>query len=137
MLGFVRRTCRKNFNLDIAKMLYRSLVRSHLEFASVVRSPYQEKYVNQVESVQKQTIIYLNGDFINRAENGYVLSPYLDRCRELELTTLVRRRINASVLFMHKTISGRYVSPEIRNRLDLNSGIRTLRNPEFIKLKMY
>lgn len=90
-----------------------------------------------MESVQKQTVIYLRKDYLNREENGYVLSPYIDRCNELELTTLIRRRINSTALFLHKILSGRYVSPVIRQRLDLNPGIRTLRNPEFIKLKHY
>lgn len=136
-LSFVKRTCRNKFSLDSAKLLYCSLVRSNLEFASVVWQPYYKIHRSQVESVQKQAVIYLLGDYMNRAENDFVLAPYVERCAELELKSLIRRRVNASVLFLHKIISGRYNDPAIRGNLDLNLGIRTIRNPEFIRLKNY
>lgn len=35
-LGFVKRECYKALNMDNAKLLYGSLVRSHLEYANVI-----------------------------------------------------------------------------------------------------
>lgn len=125
------------FDTDITKILYMTLVRSNLEFASSIWSPYHVTHKLTIESVQKQIVIYLNGDHLNRGENGsYSLAPYTERCTKFELTTLVRRRINASVLFIHGLISGKIDAPHLRSQMTLNQGIRTLRNPEFIRIKL-
>lgn len=134
MLAFVKRESFKSFNVDTAKLLYGSLVRSNLEFASSIWLPYHESNVMSIESVQKQAVLFLHGDNINRSENNYVLAPYQERCNDLKLCTLRRRHINASVLLLHKIISGRIHCPGIRNQLHLFQGVRSLRNPEFIKI---
>lgn len=137
MLSFVKRTCRRKFNLETAKLLYYSLVRSNVEFASIIWSPHCADGINFIEGVQRQSVIYLNGDYLNRKENDYVLAPYVDRCQELEMVTLTRRRINDSIIFIHKIISGRYDATNIKEHLELNTGRRTLRNPEFIRIKAF
>lgn len=135
MLAFVKRESFKTFNTDTAKTLYGSLVRSHLEFASSIWLPNCQTHIDLIERTQKQAVIFLHQDNINRAENNYVLAPYNERCADLKLVSLQRRRINASVLFLHKIISGRVKCPDIRNTLNINSGQRTLRNPEFIRIR--
>lgn len=136
-LSFVRRVCRSNMDEEVSKLLYSSLVRSNLEFACSIWSPTGTTHRNEVESVQKQAVIFLNKDYIQRDENNYQLTPYIDRCMKFDLKTLVRRRIEATVLFMHKIISGRFKSTILRESLSINEGTRTLRNPEFIKIKFY
>ena len=69
MLSFVKRTCRRKFDIDSAKLLFGSLVRSNLEFASTVWLPHHNNHKIAVESVQKQAVIYLNGDYLKREEN--------------------------------------------------------------------
>lgn len=114
-----------------------SLVRSNVEFASSIWSPHHNIHKTTIESIQKQIVIYLNGDHINRGENGdYALTPYTDRLAKFDVTTLVRRRINASILFIHGIISGKINAPCLREQIILNSGVRTLRNPEFIRIKL-
>lgn len=135
MLAFVRRTCRANFSDKIAKLLYNSLVRSNLLFASVIWSPYQVVRRNTIESVQKQAVIFLNRDYINRQENNYVLAPYKERCAKFDLESLVRCRVNAAAIFIHKVIMGKYISLTLRNEMNINRGTRSLRNPEFIRIK--
>ena len=99
-LGFVRRQCRVNFNPEIAKMLFTSLVRSHLEFANVVWNPHTDCQIKSIESVQKQATIFIRRDYIGRAERDYVLDLYI------ELSSLIRRRINTAVMFIRKIVSG-------------------------------
>lgn len=123
------------FEKDIIKILYFALVRSNLEFASVIWSPHYTTHKKFVESTQKQIVMLLNGDFQKRAENNYVLPPYTERCASLDIQSLVRRRVNAPVLFIHSIISGKYNAPALQDRLDLNRGVRSLRNPEFIRIK--
>lgn len=133
-LYFVKRVCSRKFDLDTAKLLYFALVRSNLDFASIIWSPHDQLHINFIESIQRQAVIFLHRDYIDRKENDYVLTPYSDRCKELQINTLLRRRINTSILFIHKIIMGRYKAPDIRNELSLNTGVRTFRNPEFIRI---
>lgn len=51
MLGYIRR----NFNLSsssVKLLLYKSLVRSKLEYAASIWDPYQETLIYQLESIQ-------------------------------------------------------------------------------------
>ena len=82
-------------------------------------------------------MIFYNGDHLQREQNNYVLRPYVERCNEADIQTLIRRRVNASALFIHNLISGRVIAPNLRNKMTLNPGTRCFRNPEFIKTKFY
>lgn len=133
-LAFVKR--QSHFlDKDVTMILYAALTRSILDFATPIWSPQHLVHKKEIESIQKQMLIFFNGDHLNRSENNYVLRPYTDRCSEANIQTLCRRRINASVMFIHGLISGKLVDPNLRNRITLNSGVRTIRNPEFIRLK--
>lgn len=136
-LAFVRRQCRNKLDKETMILLYNALVRSNLEFASSIWLPHSASQTTTIESVQKQAVIFIRGDYLNRSENNYVLLPYEIRCEMLGMTTLGRRRLNAAVIFIHKILSGRTISPTLRNELIINSGVRSLRRPEFIRLKNY
>lgn len=123
------------FDTDIVKLLYTALVRSNLEFACSIWSPFHDVHKSTLESIQKQMVIWLKGDHMNRDANNYRLDPYVNRCKEVGFVTLARRRVNAAALFIHAIISGRFNSPSLRSQMDLYDGVRTLRNPEFIRLK--
>lgn len=60
-LQFVKRQS-FNFEKDIIKILYFALVRSNLEFASVIWSPHYVTHKKCVERTQKQLVMLLNGD---------------------------------------------------------------------------
>lgn len=109
MWAFVKRECYKSFNTDIAKILYGSLVRSHMEFASVIWNPSEITHRKSMESIQKDAVIYLHGDNVNRQENNYVLPPYDGRRAELKLESLARRRVNASALFIKKLFRVKWI----------------------------
>lgn len=81
--------------------------------------------------------MFLNGDLIHRSDNNYVLAPYTDRCMKYDLDSLVRRRINAIVLFVHAIIQRKINSNCLRSQINIYDGIRSLRNPEFIRVKSY
>lgn len=122
------------FGNGTIKIIYQLLVRSILEFAAPIWSPEYLIHKNAFESVQKQMVLFLLGDDKRHLTKSYVLSPYTERCEQLGLTTLVRRRINATVLFMHALISNKYLSPHLRSMLTLNSSTRVLRNSNFISI---
>lgn len=135
-LNFARRQA-QFFDKDILKLLFMLLVRSNLEFACSIWSPYLPTHKGSIESVQKQMVILLNGDDKKIREGIFDLGPYNDRCESVGLCSLARRRANAMILFIHAIIIGRFKSPALRSQLSLNTGVRSLRNPEFIRFKTY
>lgn len=54
MLGFIFRVTYKFTNVKCLKLLYTSLVRSHLEFQTQTWTPYQSTYKHKLERVQKK-----------------------------------------------------------------------------------
>ena len=136
MLSFVKRQCYGRFNVDTAKMLYNSVVRSHLEFACSVWLPHHDVHIQALESVQRQFVLYANHDRLVESNDGnYRLRPYADRCAELNLQSLARRRANSSVFFVHDVLTGRVNSQPLRERINLYDGSRALRNPALIRLE--
>lgn len=135
VLAFVRRTCRANFGTEVATLMYKLLVRSNVIFGCVIWSPHHLVKRNALESIQKQAVMFLNKDYLNRSDNNYKLAPYSERCAKFDLTSLVRDRVNAAAIFMHKIIMGKYSSNVLRNELDINWGVRCIRRPEFIRIK--
>lgn len=135
MLAFVKRNCYKLFNIDVAKLLFYALVRSNIEFANQVWSPYQSKYIEAIESIQRQFVKFIHpNNSAKNPRNEYELRPYSIRCQELEMQTLKRRRINTYIFFIRDIISGRVDAPALRNQLSFFTINYFTRSPEFIKL---
>lgn len=76
--------------------------------------------------------MFLNGDYQNRSDNNYVLSPYVERCTRFELQTLIRRRVNACIVFIHSLLTGKINSPALRSRITFNSRSTTHNGMIFI-----
>ncbi|XP_037038297.1 uncharacterized protein LOC119075847 [Bradysia coprophila] len=119
MLGFVIRTCKEFKNVKTLKSLYFAHVRSYLEYASVVWHPYQETFIDRIESIQKKFLMFALRRSVRRDEN-YKLPPYIDRCCSIDIEPLARRRINACALFTFDLLSGGLDSFEITRRITLN-----------------
>ncbi|KAK3089769.1 hypothetical protein FSP39_006368 [Pinctada imbricata] len=98
MFAVIRRSFH---NLDAKTFipLYKSLVRTHLDYASSVYSPYKMKHIDQLESVQRRATRQL--------PNMKNLS-YPERLRALKLPTLSYRRIRGDMIELYKITSGIY-----------------------------
>lgn len=134
VLNFVKRQ-RQFLDDDATKIVYKALVRSNLEFAACIWSPYFVTHQNTIESTQKQFVMFMNRDYLNRSENNYVLSPYVERCGKHKLQTLIRRRANACILFIHSVLTGRISSPALRSRITFNA--RPTRHNGMIFIRSY
>jgi hypothetical protein len=117
IFAVLRRTFR-NLNADIFLPLYKTLVRTHLDYASSVWAPYKKKYihVDKIESVQKRATKQIPG-FNNLS--------YPERLKKLKLPTMAYRRIRGDMIETNKIINEKY-DPEVSSFLKLlsNSGNR-------------
>ncbi|CAD6209991.1 GSCOCG00010858001-RA-CDS [Cotesia congregata] len=67
MLGFVTRSSRNLHTIKAMKSIYYSLLRSRLEYASIVWSPIYDVYSNKIDKIQKKFLKFLlwrtDGDY--------------------------------------------------------------------------
>ena len=80
---------------------YISLVRSVLDYGSIIWDPYLTKGIEKLERVQRQAARFITGDYHSR-EDGSV-NKMLET---LELETLERRRISCRLVFLFKVVEG-------------------------------
>jgi ribonuclease P/MRP protein subunit RPP40 len=132
-LGFIKRFCYDITDTQTLKTLYYSLVQSHLEYCSVVWLPFYEIHKNRIESILKQFSMFVLKEYPSAA-NNYKITPYSQRLGKLNMTSLNRRRINASILFMYDVLNGLSNCPTIADDLITNANNRNLRRNEFIKI---
>jgi hypothetical protein len=109
IFGIIRRAYRyldeENFIL-----LYKALVRSQLDHASSVWSPYKQKYIEQIENVQRRA---------TRQIPSLKNLSYPDRLWKLKLPTLTYRRIRGDMINTYKILRGqgnRRAGPELKLR---------------------
>jgi len=80
-------------------LLYKALVRSHLEYANTVLSLYKQYLIEVVEKVQKKAT-----KFVHECKNV----PYTDRLKYLRLPTLKYRRHRGDMIETYKILHGLY-----------------------------
>jgi len=88
-----------NMNFQSFKQLYKAMIRSHLEYAQTVWSPYRVKLIEEVEKVQKRATKILP---------GLRHLSYTHRLQKLQLPTLVYRRARGDMIEVFKIIHGYY-----------------------------
>ena len=98
MLGLIKRTCKglHVHDLKTLRTLYCSLVRSNLEYCSVVWSPYSRKNIDKLERVQRRAT-----KFILKTKDSYET-----RLEKLNLLSLEDRRVLTDVTFFFKALKG-------------------------------
>ena len=107
MMALIRRSY-KFLDTEIFKLLYKSLVRSHLEYARSVWCPYKIKHIDAIENVQRRA---------TKQIPGYSNLTYEQRLQKLKLPTLKFRRIRGDMIETFKIMSKVYdpdVAPDLR-----------------------
>ena len=84
--------------------LYRSMVRSHFDYAVSVWDPYKIKHISDIEDVQRRAT-----KLIPEIKN----LSYPERLRKLKLPTLSYRRIRGQMIKVYKIINNKNVSENI------------------------
>ena len=99
-LAFLRRNLR-SFPLDCRKSAYTTLVRSLLDYGSIIWDPYLKQDIDKLERVQRQAARFITGDYKTR-EEGCVTRML----ETLELSSLEQRRSFNRLVFMYKVVEG-------------------------------
>ena len=74
------------------------MIRSILEYASPVWSPYTKQDINKVERVQRQSAKFIMGDYSSYSSVSNMIEM-------LNLQSLEHHRSNASIILLYKIIS--------------------------------
>lgn len=101
MLGFIQRQCRYFRNIDTILLLYKTLVRSKCEYASVIWDPQTQGKIKLIEDIQSRFVRYLfwkfNGFYPTYPNN--ISSKLL--CEQLQLPSLKQRRDTTSLSLVY------------------------------------
>ena len=119
VMGTIRRSytylSAKNFPL-----LFKGLVRPHLEYAQAAWQPYKVRDINTLESVQRRA---------TKQVQGLQNLTYPERLKTLNLTTLAYRRLRGDMIEVYKILQGHYDSHVDQNLLILSNNHRTRGHP--------
>jgi hypothetical protein len=100
ILGIIRRNF-TYFDKNSFLVMYKSMVRSHLEYANCIWSPHTKQEIANLEKVQKRATKLIK-------EIKYL--SYMERLKYLKLPTLKYRRVRGDMILVYKLISGIYDS---------------------------
>lgn len=126
--GFIIRNCRDFSNITTLKTLYFSYVRSKVEYASIIWSPYYSCHKSTLERVQRKFLKYLyfkEVGFYPPRGNDNNFYTYMFNLHSLE-----ERRHFASVSFLHKLLQNKVDSPELLLLINIVVPRLNLRNNE-------
>ena len=91
----------KYMSSDTFVMLYKTLVRSHLEYANCVWSPYRQMDIDKIEKVQMRAT-----RMVQQLKN----LSYEARLRRLNLPTLKYRRLRGDMIQVYNIVSGKHTT---------------------------
>ena len=117
IIGFINRTCKDFTNSDALKILYFSLVRSSLEYNSVVWSPSSVVHTQSLEAIQNYFLRFISYK-CNIPRKLH--SQYTPLLNQLNMTSLAVKRKIINLKFPYKIVNGFLNYPELLSCLNFN-----------------
>ena len=102
IIGFLRRNLR-NCSEPSRRKAYLALVRSVLEYGSIVWDPHLQKDIDVLERVQRKGVRFVTGDYRSRTP-GCVTNMLVNQ----KLDTLQERRRQLRLTFLYKIAAGKF-----------------------------
>ena len=125
MLGFIKRNT-KNFRLSHSKiLLYNSLVRSHLEFASSVWNPIYSVHSQRIESLQRS----FTRSLAFSSQNISHRELYDNRLIFFKMNSLRTRRKVHDLMLLHKILHGYMDCSQLLERVTIGIPYHYPRKP--------
>lgn len=115
ILGFISRTCKDFTNSFTLKILYFSLVRSILEYNSIIWSPSTNTHIQSLEGIQNRFLRFVSYKCNIPRQRHTPYKPLLDT---LNMNSLEIRRNIIDLKFLYKVLNGFIYSSEILNYLN-------------------
>lgn len=122
-LGLLKRKTKDFKNIHALKALYFSLVRSHLEYCSIIWDPFYNNKIKIIEQVQTKFARYLY--FKNNCYSQVISSSYLRNV--YELPKLKSRRDLSCLLFFYKVMNNMIDCSDILGCINIKVPNRSLR----------
>lgn len=118
LLGFIFRFGKNFRDVYCLKSLYCSLVRSILEYCSIVWSPFYQNGIQRIEAVQRKFLRFALrflpwNDPVN-------LPSYESRCKLINLDSLQSRREVSKACFISDLLTSEIDCPELLDQVRLN-----------------
>mgnify|MGYP000863144663 CR=1 FL=1 len=123
-LGAIMRYSKHFSNSGTIRALYFTLVRSHLDFGSVVWSSLEREGSNNLEKIQKRALKYLYFKDFGYYEHEIT---YRELVSGYELSTMKERRDSTLLLFLRDLLNSKIESPPLLQIIMLNAPPRTHR----------
>ena len=115
MLGLIKRNF-EHLDPQTFVQLYKSLVRSNLEYAVTVWNPHKEYLIEELEKVQRRATKIVK---VCRSKS------YLERLQHLKLPTLKYRRTRGDMIEVYKILHDKYNSNAVGLNLNLSNIVHT------------
>lgn len=115
MLAFIFRNTKEFKSVQALKILYFSLVRSHVEYCSFIWYPFYQNNIQRIERIQKKfltKISFINGTY--RSVKGY--SERLDK---FGMLSLWQRKHQLSMIFLYKLLNHEVDCPSLLSQINV------------------
>ncbi|KAI5692916.1 hypothetical protein M8J75_000108 [Diaphorina citri] len=127
-LGFINRNTKNFKNPNTYKILYFTLVRPILEYASPVWSPHNKVHIKTIEKTQRKflkSLAYKQGKCIINHDYNEIL-------QHNKMETLEKRRYKQDLAFLHKVLHNKIDSPDILSKIPIKAYPRQTRNRTYV-----
>lgn len=135
VMGFIYRESRDLTDPYCIRALFFALVRSILEYACPVWSPYYACDVARLESIQKRFLRFALKDL--PWSDPYVLPRYEHRLNLLGMPTLLKHREYIGLTFICNVLNFKVDCANILNKLNIRINNRNLRSVEYFYVGNY
>lgn len=116
-MGFIFRTIKPLRNPSSILTLFFALVRSIVEYCSVIWSPFYKTHIDRIEAIQRRFLRYLSAKFGLRRK----LSNYEARLEHFKVSTLQSRRNVASLSTLYKIINSVWDAEDLLGHFSFNT----------------